>query len=145
MSRAYKGVSAVVASGNFGLVGVDKDPGVASRAAAAVARHNLVVSPFDRHLVHQFDRSVRLGLGDALILHPRISCRIPIEAFYLEAEVGLFESGAGHGQCSRLLASGPDGGSVGSLGDGIGIGLEDNVRLARAGNGRRSLRFQSAG
>lgn len=114
---AYKGVSAVVASGNFGLVGVDKDPGVASRAAAAIARYNLLVSPLNRHLVHQFDRSVRLGLRSTLIPCHRIPDTN--RGLYLEAEVGLFETGASHGQCSRLLASGPGSGSVGGLRDGF--------------------------
>lgn len=48
------GGAAVVAGGNFGLVGVNEDPGVTGRAAAAIARYNLVVSPCNRHLVHQF-------------------------------------------------------------------------------------------
>lgn len=55
-SLAYKGSSAVVARGNLGLVSVDKDPWVTSRAAAAIACHNSVVGPGDRHLVYQFHR-----------------------------------------------------------------------------------------
>ena len=83
------------------------------------------------------------GWGCESHQYPILAYQTPVEAFYLEAEVGLFETGAGHGQCSRLLATGPDGGSVGGLGDGFGLGLEDSGRFACAGNGRGS--FESAG
>ena len=46
--------SAVAAHGNFCLVGVDVDLGMASRAATAVACYDAVVRPLDRHLVNEF-------------------------------------------------------------------------------------------
>lgn len=58
----YKRQPAVPARRNLGLVGVDKDLGVAGRAAAAVAGHDAVVGPPHRLLVDELDGCVGPGL-----------------------------------------------------------------------------------
>lgn len=59
----YKGQAAVVAHGNLGLVRVDEDPGMPSRAAAALARHYAFMRPPHGLLVYHFHGRQRLGLS----------------------------------------------------------------------------------
>lgn len=60
--QTYVWQAAVVADGNLGLVGVDEDPGVSVRTAAAIARHDSVVGPADGLLVDELHGRVGLGL-----------------------------------------------------------------------------------
>lgn len=60
--RTYVWQTAVSAWGDLGLVGVDKDSGVSSRATAAVACDNLVVCPPNRLPVNEFNGGLRLRL-----------------------------------------------------------------------------------
>jgi hypothetical protein len=54
--------STVAAGNNLGLVGVDKDPGVAQGTAATVAADDLVLHPADGLLVNELDSGHRRGL-----------------------------------------------------------------------------------
>lgn len=116
--------AAVVADGNLGLVGVDEDPGVSVRTAAAITRHNSVVGPADGLLVDELYG--RVGLG-------------------LEIEVCLLEAGARHGLIPWALTPGPDSLPVWRLGQlcrQLALGLWHG-RLCR-GRGRHGLRVQLA-
>lgn len=61
---AYIWDTAVIACCDFGLVGVDEDLRVASRAAAAITGHDAVMRPSDRLLVNHFHSRERLGLPE---------------------------------------------------------------------------------
>ena len=112
----YEGVAAVAADGDLRLVGVDEDLGVASGAAATLAGDNPAVRPLDRNLVYEHHRRVGLWLPRAisLFLWPFMCFS---SSSYLFVEVGLFETRAGHGLRTRLLAARPGFHAVGSLVD----------------------------
>lgn len=59
---SYKRMSTVAADGNLGLVGVDKDLGVALGAATAVAGDHALVCPRHGDLVNHFHGGKRLWL-----------------------------------------------------------------------------------
>lgn len=86
--------AAVATNSNLGLVGVDEDSRMTLRATTAIAGNNAVVRPCNGLLVNHLNG----GFG-----------------LRLEIEVGLLESGAGHGLRTRSLATGPDTDAVGSL------------------------------
>ena len=95
MGETYKWHSAVAAHGNLGLVGVDEDLGVAGRTATALTCHHTFMCPPHGLLVNHLDRRLRLGLfNGSAPAHYRFR---DSGRFYLEVEVGLLETGAGHG------------------------------------------------
>jgi hypothetical protein len=60
---SYKRQAAIAANSNLGLVGVDKDPGMAFRTTTTVAGNNSLVSPCDWLLVDHLNSSLRLRLS----------------------------------------------------------------------------------
>jgi len=65
-ASTHKGKSAVVASADLGLVGVDKDSGMSGRAASTVAGHYLVVRPPYRLLVNELNGGIWFWLRGVL-------------------------------------------------------------------------------
>ena len=65
-ASTHKGKSAVVASADLGLVGVDKDSGMPGRAASTVAGHYLVVRPPYRLLVNELNGGIWFWLRGVL-------------------------------------------------------------------------------
>lgn len=75
----YKRRAAVVASGNLGLVGVDKDLGVAVGAAAAIADNDTIMSPLNGLLVNHLHcgEGLRLRIEISLFVSQPASSPIP--------------------------------------------------------------------
>lgn len=61
-AKAYKRKSAVSTGSDFGLVGVDKDSGMAERTTAAVAGDDSLLCPSHGLFVNQLNGGVWLGL-----------------------------------------------------------------------------------
>jgi len=103
----------VVAHGNLGLVGIDKDARVPRRTAAAVANDSAAVRPRHGLLMNQLHGRVRCRLRSVLASHLKQRA-VSIQRChpYLQAELGLLESRPRHGLFPRPLVRGPDADAV---------------------------------
>lgn len=66
--KTHKRKSTVVASADFGFVGVDKDPGMSGRAASTIAGHYLVVRPPYWLLVDELNGGIWFWLWCVIVL-----------------------------------------------------------------------------